>query len=197
MKVYGNLGLFRVWEYCKSSQNWLIYVVSYRIQELKDLGELSPHWDNLRKDVISRYDQIIKEYQDTLVELEKLTGKGFLCSEACPLTQIAKHIIFCLCHFACMRIFSNANSFCNSHAITQNWSAVPSCRSMNFFFLSSRIHANFLVHQIFIRSSQFAVIFNAMLNSHGCTCCKGTSRHRVCAFITAFYCIRMYKACLQ
>ncbi|XP_043092961.1 type II inositol 3,4-bisphosphate 4-phosphatase isoform X1 [Puntigrus tetrazona] len=45
-----------------------------RIQELKDLGELSPHWDNLRKDVISRYDQIIKEYQDTLVELEKLTG---------------------------------------------------------------------------------------------------------------------------
>uniref|UniRef100_A0A673JVH8 Type II inositol 3,4-bisphosphate 4-phosphatase-like n=1 Tax=Sinocyclocheilus rhinocerous TaxID=307959 RepID=A0A673JVH8_9TELE len=48
-----------------------------RIQELKDLGELSPHWDNLRKDVISHYDQIIKEYQDTLVELEKLTGPLF------------------------------------------------------------------------------------------------------------------------
>lgn len=55
----------------------MIFVVSYRIQELKDLGELSPHWDNLRKDVISRYDQIIKEYQDTLAELEKHTGKGF------------------------------------------------------------------------------------------------------------------------
>uniref|UniRef100_A0A671L9S0 Type II inositol 3,4-bisphosphate 4-phosphatase-like n=1 Tax=Sinocyclocheilus anshuiensis TaxID=1608454 RepID=A0A671L9S0_9TELE len=48
-----------------------------RIQELKDLGELSPHWDNLRKDVISRYDQIIKEYQNTLAELEKLTGPSF------------------------------------------------------------------------------------------------------------------------
>ncbi|XP_059410713.1 type II inositol 3,4-bisphosphate 4-phosphatase-like isoform X1 [Carassius carassius] len=48
-----------------------------RIQELKDLGELSPHWDNLRKDVISRYDQIIKEYQDTLAELEKHTGPSF------------------------------------------------------------------------------------------------------------------------
>ncbi|XP_051765693.1 type II inositol 3,4-bisphosphate 4-phosphatase isoform X1 [Ctenopharyngodon idella] len=48
-----------------------------RIQELKDLGELSPHWDNLRKDVISRYNQIIKEYQDTLAELEKLTGPSF------------------------------------------------------------------------------------------------------------------------
>ncbi|KAL1281777.1 hypothetical protein QQF64_000580, partial [Cirrhinus molitorella] len=54
------------------------------IQELKDLGELSPHWDNLRKDVISRYDQIIKEYQDTLAELEKLTGPSFKpsCSKA-------------------------------------------------------------------------------------------------------------------
>ncbi|TRY54068.1 hypothetical protein DNTS_034495, partial [Danionella cerebrum] len=48
-----------------------------RIHELKDLGELSPHWDNLRKDVISRYDQIIKEYQDTLTELEKITGPSF------------------------------------------------------------------------------------------------------------------------
>ncbi|XP_042618529.1 type II inositol 3,4-bisphosphate 4-phosphatase isoform X3 [Cyprinus carpio] len=48
-----------------------------RIQELKDLGELSPHWDNLRKDVISRYDQIIKEYQDTLAELEKLTDSFY------------------------------------------------------------------------------------------------------------------------
>lgn len=60
------------------------------------------------------------------------------------LSHIAKHIIFCLSHFACMRIFSNANSFRNLHAITQNWSAVPSCRSMNVFFLSSRIHAEFL-----------------------------------------------------
>ncbi|XP_051983554.1 type II inositol 3,4-bisphosphate 4-phosphatase isoform X2 [Xyrauchen texanus] len=48
-----------------------------RIQELNDLGELSPHWDNLRKEVIFRYDQIIKEYQDTLTELKKLTGPSF------------------------------------------------------------------------------------------------------------------------
>lgn len=48
-----------------------------RIQELKDLGDLSPHWDNMRKEVISRYDQIIKEYQHILAELEKLTGPSF------------------------------------------------------------------------------------------------------------------------
>ncbi|KAK3553594.1 hypothetical protein QTP70_005762 [Hemibagrus guttatus] len=43
------------------------------IQELNNLGELSPHWDNLRRDVITRYSHLIKTYQDTLAELEKFT----------------------------------------------------------------------------------------------------------------------------
>ncbi|GAA6074635.1 type II inositol 3,4-bisphosphate 4-phosphatase isoform X1, partial [Tachysurus ichikawai] len=43
------------------------------IQELNDLGELSPHWDNLRRDVITRYSHLIKTYQETLAELEKFT----------------------------------------------------------------------------------------------------------------------------
>uniref|UniRef100_A0AAR2LKF3 Inositol polyphosphate-4-phosphatase type II B n=1 Tax=Pygocentrus nattereri TaxID=42514 RepID=A0AAR2LKF3_PYGNA len=57
---------------------------SCRIQDLNDLGELSPHWDNLRRDVITRYSQLIKTYQDTLAELEKLTGPAFKpsCSKA-------------------------------------------------------------------------------------------------------------------
>ncbi|KAJ8262171.1 hypothetical protein GJAV_G00163310 [Gymnothorax javanicus] len=48
-----------------------------RIQELKDLGELSPHWDNLRKEVIAHYGQVISSYQETLNELNKLTGSSF------------------------------------------------------------------------------------------------------------------------
>ncbi|XP_035387528.1 type II inositol 3,4-bisphosphate 4-phosphatase isoform X3 [Electrophorus electricus] len=48
-----------------------------RVQELKDLGELSPHWDNLRTGVLTRYGQVIKAYQDTLAELEKHTGPSF------------------------------------------------------------------------------------------------------------------------
>uniref|UniRef100_A0A8B9GYZ2 Inositol polyphosphate-4-phosphatase type II B n=1 Tax=Astyanax mexicanus TaxID=7994 RepID=A0A8B9GYZ2_ASTMX len=57
---------------------------SRRIQDLNDLGELSPHWDNLRRDVIARYSQLIKTYQETLAELEKLTGPVFKpsCSKA-------------------------------------------------------------------------------------------------------------------
>uniref|UniRef100_A0A4W5KTH0 Inositol polyphosphate-4-phosphatase type II B n=1 Tax=Hucho hucho TaxID=62062 RepID=A0A4W5KTH0_9TELE len=55
-----------------------------RIQELRDLGELSPHWDNLRKEVIARYGQVIAAYQETLAELNKITGPSFKpsCSKA-------------------------------------------------------------------------------------------------------------------
>ncbi|XP_019717505.1 type II inositol 3,4-bisphosphate 4-phosphatase isoform X1 [Hippocampus comes] len=48
-----------------------------RVQDLKELGELSPHWDNLRKEVITRYSGIISSYQETLAEMEKITGPSF------------------------------------------------------------------------------------------------------------------------
>ncbi|KAM6972366.1 type II inositol 3,4-bisphosphate 4-phosphatase isoform 2-T2 [Aplochiton taeniatus] len=48
-----------------------------RIQELRDLGDLSPHWDNLRKEIISRYFQVITSNQETLAELDKISGPSF------------------------------------------------------------------------------------------------------------------------
>ncbi|XP_054461273.1 type II inositol 3,4-bisphosphate 4-phosphatase isoform X2 [Anoplopoma fimbria] len=48
-----------------------------RVQELRELGELSPHWDNLRKEVMTRYGGIISSYQETLAELDKITGRSF------------------------------------------------------------------------------------------------------------------------
>ncbi|XP_034543348.1 type II inositol 3,4-bisphosphate 4-phosphatase isoform X3 [Notolabrus celidotus] len=48
-----------------------------RVQDLKDLGDLSPHWDNLRKEVMTRYGGIISCYQETLAELDKITGRSF------------------------------------------------------------------------------------------------------------------------
>lgn len=59
---------------------WLSAIISKllcficRVQELRELGELSPHWDNLRKEVITRYGGIISSYQETLTELDKITG---------------------------------------------------------------------------------------------------------------------------
>uniref|UniRef100_UPI0037E8549F type II inositol 3,4-bisphosphate 4-phosphatase isoform X2 n=1 Tax=Semicossyphus pulcher TaxID=241346 RepID=UPI0037E8549F len=48
-----------------------------RVKDLRELGELSPHWDNLRKEVMTRYGGIISSYQETLAELDKITGRSF------------------------------------------------------------------------------------------------------------------------
>ncbi|XP_033985420.1 type II inositol 3,4-bisphosphate 4-phosphatase isoform X3 [Trematomus bernacchii] len=48
-----------------------------RVRHLRELGELSPHWDNLRKEVMTRYGGIIGSYQETLAELDKITGRSF------------------------------------------------------------------------------------------------------------------------
>eukprot|EP00069_Balaena_mysticetus_P001682 bmy_15473T0 len=51
-------------------------------QELKELGELSPHWDNLRKNVLTHCDQMVNMYQDILTELSKETGSSFKSSSS-------------------------------------------------------------------------------------------------------------------
>uniref|UniRef100_A0A3Q0SB25 Inositol polyphosphate-4-phosphatase type II B n=1 Tax=Amphilophus citrinellus TaxID=61819 RepID=A0A3Q0SB25_AMPCI len=48
-----------------------------RVKDLKELGELSPHWDNLRKEVMTRYAGIISSYQETLAEMDKINGRSF------------------------------------------------------------------------------------------------------------------------
>lgn len=65
-----------------------------RVQDLRELGELSPHWDNLRKEVMTRYGGIISSYQETLAELDKITGTSSHLVHLCifllnnPLLQI-------------------------------------------------------------------------------------------------------------
>ncbi|KAM7372683.1 hypothetical protein PAMP_009832 [Pampus punctatissimus] len=44
-----------------------------RVQELKKLGDLSPHWDGLRHDVINHCNHLIGSYQETLAKLDKLS----------------------------------------------------------------------------------------------------------------------------
>ncbi|XP_070805199.1 inositol polyphosphate 4-phosphatase type II isoform X2 [Pituophis catenifer annectens] len=51
-----------------------------RNQDLKELGELSPHWDNMRKNVIAHCDQMLILYQNMLAELGKYTGSSFKSS---------------------------------------------------------------------------------------------------------------------
>lgn len=58
-------------------------VFIYRVQDLRELGELSPHWDNLRKEVMTRYGGIISSYQETLAELDKITGMSSSSIHSC------------------------------------------------------------------------------------------------------------------
>ncbi|XP_073405878.1 inositol polyphosphate 4-phosphatase type II isoform X1 [Dendrobates tinctorius] len=51
-----------------------------RIEELKELGDLSPHWDNLRQSVITHYEEMLADYKESLAELEKYTGSSFKSS---------------------------------------------------------------------------------------------------------------------
>ncbi|XP_077333078.1 inositol polyphosphate 4-phosphatase type II isoform X3 [Lithobates pipiens] len=51
-----------------------------RIEELKELGDLSPHWDNLRQNVITHYEEMVSIYKESLTELETYTGSSFKSS---------------------------------------------------------------------------------------------------------------------
>uniref|UniRef100_A0A3B4YYJ7 Type II inositol 3,4-bisphosphate 4-phosphatase-like n=1 Tax=Stegastes partitus TaxID=144197 RepID=A0A3B4YYJ7_9TELE len=60
----------------KQLLSMLIQEHTDRVQEVTELGDLSPHWDGLRRDVISHCHHLIGCYQETLAELDKLSASS-------------------------------------------------------------------------------------------------------------------------